>query len=105
MVDNLDSDFKATISGNKLTIRIGKAFTLVHFQHFKTIYNKLEKIQTCEIDFQLTEYIDSSALGALLLMKQHFNLNKENFHLINCRKFISRILYITNFHQVFSVQS
>lgn len=50
-----------------------------------------------------TDTVDSSALGMLLNMKKYLNKEDGEIHIINCNKFVGKILDITNFKKKFSI--
>lgn len=56
------------------------------------------------IDLSQTEYIDSSALGMLLLIKEHAEAQKGNVRLVRPASAIQKILTMANFEQLFQIE-
>jgi anti-anti-sigma factor len=54
------------------------------------------------VDLRQTDYIDSSALGMLLLLREAVS-GVESVRIINCQPAVRRILEIANFNQLFLV--
>ena len=55
------------------------------------------------IDLGGTEYIDSSALGMLLLLREEAGANESNIEIINARPEIRKILETANFQRLFKI--
>ena len=56
------------------------------------------------VDFRKVKYMDSSALGLLLLMKNYCQeRGVTEFHLVNCNEAITGILQVSEFNQIFSI--
>ncbi|MEO5377730.1 MAG: STAS domain-containing protein [Magnetococcus sp. DMHC-6] len=55
------------------------------------------------IDLTGTEYIDSSALGMLLLLREEAGTNDSNIEIINARPEIRKILETANFQRLFKI--
>jgi anti-anti-sigma factor len=50
-----------------------------------------------------TTYLDSSALGMLLLLRDHAGGDTANIKIVNCNPDVKKILTISNFEQLFSI--
>ena len=48
-------------------------------------------------------YLDSSALGMLLLLRDHAGGDTANIKIVNCNPDVKKILTISNFEQLFSI--
>ncbi|MBF0371286.1 MAG: STAS domain-containing protein [Magnetococcales bacterium] len=55
------------------------------------------------IDLTGTEYIDSSALGMLLLLREEAGTNEANIEITNARPEIRKILETANFQRLFKI--
>lgn len=55
------------------------------------------------VDLSQTEYIDSSALGMLLLLKEHAEENNGSTFLARPAEAIKKILTMANFDQLFKI--
>ena len=50
-----------------------------------------------------TEYIDSSALGMLLLLREHAGNESSNITIEGCNDDIKKIFSISNFEKLFTI--
>jgi anti-anti-sigma factor len=55
------------------------------------------------VDLRDATYLDSSALGMLLLLRDHAGGDGSNIHIINCNPDVKKILAISNFEQLFDI--
>lgn len=55
------------------------------------------------INFSQTEYLDSSALGMLLVLRERCGGDNASIHLTNCNSEIRNILAISNFDKLFKI--
>lgn len=106
---------------NELTILVQGRFDFGAHQDFREAYEKPHKAkgphtvgtQTdlghlpthYSVDLKGTTYIDSSALGMLLLMRDHAGGDKakHKIRLFNCSPDVKKILAISNFAQLFDI--
>ncbi|MGD9786422.1 MAG: STAS domain-containing protein [Sulfuricellaceae bacterium] len=61
-------------------------------------------IHTLEIDLGDVEYLDSSALGMLLLLKERAAAAKKELVLANCRGTVMQVLEVANFNRLFTMK-
>lgn len=57
-----------------------------------------------EIDFHGVDYMDSSALGMLLLFKERAGEQDRSISLLNCQDSVREILDVVNFGKLFVIQ-
>lgn len=57
-----------------------------------------------QIDFQKVTYLDSSALGMLLLVKEKVNAVNKALALVNCKDSVKQVLEIACFGKIFSIR-
>lgn len=90
--------------GNVVTITIDGRFDFSSHRDFKDAYethgNKVEKYL---IDMSDAVYLDSSALGMLLLLRDFAGGNDADISIINCCTEVKNIFTISNFEQLFSI--
>jgi HptB-dependent secretion and biofilm anti anti-sigma factor len=90
------------------TIQLDKEFTFQQQGEFRQAYeqNIDEKTKSIIIDFGRTDFIDSAALGMLLVLRDYTeqNDNINTIELINCKKEVFEILEISNFSKLFSIR-
>ncbi len=93
---------KMSEGGNVITIMIPVEFDFNSHREFRDIYTQKDKVRYV-LDFAKTEYIDSSALGMLLLMREEVTARDGTIEIVNCRGTIKNLLVMSNFHQLFNV--
>lgn len=90
--------------GKLLTISVNGKFDFGCHQQFRLQYEELMGSDIIfVVDLQGTSYMDSSALGMLLLLRDHSGGDSGTVRIINANNDIQKILQISNFHQLFSI--
>jgi len=94
----------ASSDGKTLTISIDGRFDFSSHQSFRGSYEAISPVPS-EIVVELgrTNYLDSSALGMLLLLRDHSGGDLSNITLAGCSDDIRKILTISNFEQLFKI--
>jgi len=90
-------------SGNKHTIKIQGRFDFAVQGDFRQAYEEAPSSSTFILDFSTAEYMDSSALGMLLLLRDYAGGDSAKIELIHCRAEIKNILEISNFQKLFTI--
>ena len=91
--------------GKSLTIKIQGRFDFSSHQEFRDAYEKADtKTDEFIVDMKETTYLDSSALGMLLLLRDHAGGDNSNIQIVNCNSDVKKILTISNFEQLFTIQ-
>ena len=91
--------------GNQVTIYIQGRFDFSSHQEFRNAYEKLSHPPArYRVDLQGTSYLDSSALGMLLLLRDHAGGERADIEIVNCSNDVKKILLISNFEQLFAIQ-
>jgi anti-anti-sigma factor len=62
------------------------------------------EVNEVEIDFASVDYLDSSALGMLLLARERATASGRQVHLANCRGTVGEVLHIANFGKLFTIR-
>lgn len=90
--------------GQELTIRVDGRFDFGCHQDFRDAY---ERVDGCPrsylVDLRNTTYLDSSALGMLLLLRDHAGGDAAQISLSHCNQDVRKILSISNFEQLFQI--
>ena len=95
----------ASSDGSELTISIDGRFDFSSHQEFRQAYEGAAvKPDAFVIDMNDTTYLDSSALGMLLLLRDHAGGDTANISIANCNQDVRKILSISNFDQLFTIQ-
>ncbi len=88
-----------------LTINIKGRFDFSVQRDFRHAFvNHKDHGWTYDVDLSQTEYIDSSALGMLLILKEHAEQNSSKVVLSNPPEAISKVLTMANFSQLFTIK-
>ncbi|MCF6193917.1 MAG: STAS domain-containing protein [Kangiellaceae bacterium] len=90
--------------GRSLNISIDGRFDFSAHQSFRSSYESISPIPAeILVDLSKTNYLDSSALGMLLLLRDHSGGDSSNITLQGCTDDIRKILTISNFEQLFKI--
>ena len=91
-------------AAQKLTIAIDGRFDFSAHKEFRECYENLDSKPQCfSVDMSDANYIDSSALGMLLLLRDHAGGDNAEVEIINCNPDVKKILTISNFDQLFRI--
>jgi len=87
-----------------LTIAVNGRFDFNLHRQFREAYkNRVGDGTRYVVDLQGTDYMDSSALGMLLLLREHAGGDKAGIRIVHCNSEIGKILSISNFHRLFDI--
>jgi anti-anti-sigma factor len=95
---------KQSADGNEVLIEVEGRFDFHMHAEFKDIYNNLPPSAGFIIDLAKTTFIDSSALGMLLLLREYVGENTHNIRIINSTEEVRKALSISNLDKLFSVE-
>ena len=91
--------------GNELTITVQGRFDFSALQQFRNAYEKVNpKPKVYVIDLKESEYLDSSALGMLLALRDYGGGDEANIRIINSNTDVKKILVITKLDELFKVE-
>jgi anti-anti-sigma factor len=92
-------------TAGELTIKIQGRFDFSAHQEFRDAYEKVkEEPKAYVVDMKETTYLDSSALGMLLLLRDHAGGDNSQIEIVNCNPDVKKILTISNFEQLFTIR-
>lgn len=86
-----------------LTIKIRGRFDYSCHKSFKDAFTTLKMAKSYEVDLSEVTYLDSSALGMLLLLRDHVGGEKATISLAKANDAVVDILTIANFHRLFDI--
>ncbi|MDP3977620.1 MAG: STAS domain-containing protein [Pseudomonas sp.] len=90
--------------GQELTIVIQGRFDFGAHQEFRDAYERVNlSPKRYVVDLKDTTYLDSSALGMLLLLRDHAGGDHAQISLLNCNPDVRKVLAISNFEQLFQI--
>lgn len=90
--------------GKKLTIHVKGRFDYGKHQEFRESYERWSRdVDSVDVDLKDATYLDSSALGMLLLLRDHAGGDNSNIRVINTNTDVRKILAISNFEKLFDI--
>lgn len=91
--------------GNELTIVVQGRFDFSALQQFRNAYEKITpKPKAYIIDLKESDYLDSSALGMLLALRDYAGGDDANIRVVNSNVDVKKILVITKLDELFKVE-
>ena len=88
-----------------LEVRISGRFDFSIHQNFRKITQQTGSgVKSIAIDLSETDYMDSSALGMLLVLRDKVNEKKEAITIKNSKEEVRKILKIANFDKLFTLE-
>lgn len=89
-----------------LVIAISDRFDFSLYKNFRDSYQKTDvEGTTFELDLSATAYMDSSALGMILLLKEHADACNGNVVILNATNSVAKSLEIAQFHRLVKIES
>lgn len=95
-----------SITDQGATLRLEGRFDFGTHRDFRAAMDKALKEATgnqLRVDLGGVDYLDSSALGMLLMLRDKGNAAHKTVSLANCRGIVRQVLDIANFGKLFSV--
>jgi anti-anti-sigma factor len=86
-----------------ITITMGSRFDFNTHREFREAYSNADPSSEFIIDMKNTSYMDSSALGMLLLLREYAGGGNAKIIITNCDTEIQKVLEISNFDQLFNI--
>lgn len=93
-----------TDNGSKVNIVIKGRFDFNDHTDFRESYRKYSPNADYTLDMSDADYMDSSALGMLLLLREHAGGDNARIEVIGCKPEIKKILAIANFQKLFDIK-
>jgi anti-anti-sigma factor len=94
------------VTNGKAVVRLQGRFDFSAHREMRECCGKLlesGEVRELDIDFGGVDYLDSSALGMLLLLKERADAASKRVALHNCKGTVRQVLDIANFGKVFSI--
>lgn len=89
--------------GRSATLQISGRLDFKSNEEFRRSYEAFPKGTSFTVDLSRVEYLDSSALGMLLLLRRHAGDRPESVRLVNAPATVGRVLQIANFDKMFRI--
>ena len=88
---------------NEITIEVQGTFDHELHRDFRAAYRNEDMNVTYVINLHKAEYMNSAALGMLLLLREHAGGEKSNISINGCRQNIRKTFEIAKFDQLFTI--
>ncbi len=98
---------KVTTNGETATLSMNGRFDFNSHREFRAASDEAlaaAGVNQIDIDMDNVEYLDSSALGMLLLMREKANNAKRKLSLTNCKGIVQQVLEVANFGKLFTIR-
>ncbi len=99
-------DIKQSKQGSHGIVSLGGRFDFNAHREFKEAYTALlaeSAIQTLEVNLANVDYLDSSALGMLLMLRERAEASSKKISLTSPNPTVIKILDIANFNKLFTI--
>jgi anti-anti-sigma factor len=93
-------------SGDMVTMAMEGRFDFSAHRDFRTQYEaalQLPDIKQIALNMANVEYLDSSALGMLLLLNERARSSNIQITIVQCPENVKKILNIANFGRIFNI--
>tara|TARA_R110001592_G_scaffold38315_2_gene126471 strand:- start:12909 stop:13226 length:318 start_codon:yes stop_codon:yes gene_type:complete len=96
--------YKYEASSKTLMMKLSGRLDFASHTSFSEAYQSepVESVEQYTLDMSELTYLDSSALGMLLLLKDH-GLKAATISIVNCSSDVYKIFEIANFNQLFNI--
>ena len=88
-------------------VSLNGRFDFNSHREFRGSYDALvndAEVTEIEVDLGGVDYLDSSALGMLLLLKERASAAHKGIALSNCRGMVAQVLEVANFNKLFNIK-
>ncbi len=95
-----------TVNNNRAVISLGGRFDFSAFRPFRELYEPLltkTEIDTIELNFSTVDYLDSAALGMLLLLREKAEKAGKKVTLSGCQGAVLSLFEVANFGRLFEM--
>lgn len=100
---SIDTHYNPEI--RKFTIKIMGPFDFGETNHFSNTLKLISpKMRSIVIDLEKTQYIDSAALGMLLVLLKETIAYKQSVKIINVKQSVAKALADANFQKLFRIE-
>lgn len=96
------SQVRSNVVEGVVTIYVDGRFDFNCHQQFRRAYEGFPGMREYVVDLSATEYLDSSALGMLLVLREQ--AGRAKLRIVNCKPAVRRILDIANFKTLFALE-
>lgn len=100
-------DVKIDREGRNARLRLAGRFDINTHAVFRNAYVDVlheSGIDKLIVDLSDVSYIDSSALGMLLLLRERMTAAEKAIELVNCQPSVRQVFAIANFNKLFTIK-
>lgn len=91
-------------NGKEVTISVSGKFDFQLYDEFRSAYVDTQGAGiNYQVDLAGTDYLDSSALGMLLLLREHAGGEGSKIEITNASSDVKKILDVANFGKLFEI--
>lgn len=90
--------------GNQVNVVVSGRFDFNDHTQFRDAYKSYPSSASYTLDMSGADYMDSSALGMLLLLREHAGGDSAKIQVVGCKDEIKKILSIANFQKLFDIK-
>ncbi len=94
---------KKSNNDNEVTFCLPEKFNFQIHTEFRELYETERESKTLILDMHKTQYMDSSALGMMLQLKEFADSNKSSVRVKNASSNVLQILRIAHFDKLFVI--
>jgi len=99
----MHSSVHVSNSNDQVTIHVAGHFGFPLYREFRDAYTDKPPGMRYVIDMSDTDYLDSSALGMLLVLREHAGNDRSEIELAHCKPEVRKILEIAHFDRLFRI--
>ena len=99
---------RETMNDHTATLALEGRFDFNSHRDFRTSYDSLlsnNQVRMIVIDFAKVDYLDSSALGMLLLLREKVETSGKKISLRGLQGTVQQVLEIANFQRLFTINA
>lgn len=99
-------DIRQSRNDKQATLALSGRFDFNVHREFKEVYLPLlaeGSLTQIDIDLSMVDYLDSSALGMLLMLRERANAANKQVTLSKPNQTVAQILEIANFNKIFTI--
>lgn len=89
--------------GHEMTICLPQTFDFQLHSEFRDLYESESDVTSMVLDMDKTKYMDSSALGMMLQLKEFTDGNDSKVSIKNVHSNILHIIKIAHFDKIFTI--
>ena len=99
-------DIQTSINADKATLRLKGRFQFDSHREFRSAYEPLianPAVRVVVLDFSAGDYLDSSALGMLLLLREKLANVRKEVEITGAKGMVKQVFDVANFARLFRI--